>query len=100
MQCDLKACTSCVNFSICFIFRKADSAETFVGTFPEGIADYTGTAEMSGCQDKQLRKTNRKRGKSSVKKLHVKVKNNGWIKWNHTPITSLGEFMVLDFTAQ
>jgi len=69
-----------------------------VETCPEGIVDYTGTAEMSGCQDKQLRKTNRKREKSGIKKLHVKVKNNRWIKWNCTSVTSSGEFMVLDFT--
>lgn len=91
---------SYVNLSICFILRKADSTETFVGTFPEGIVDYTGTTEMSCCQEKQLRKTNRKREQSSVKKLHVKVKSNGWIKWNHTLITSSGEFMGLNFTAQ
>lgn len=49
---------------------------------------------MSCCQDKQLRKTNRKKkrdvcGGSIIKKLHVKVKNHGRIKWKHTPITSL-----------
>lgn len=60
-QCDLQARSSCVNLGICFIFRKADSAESSAGTFPEGIGDYTGTAEMSRCQDKQLRKTNREK---------------------------------------
>lgn len=73
MQCDLKACTSYVNLGICFIFRKADSAETFVEAFPAGIVDYTGTAEMSCCQDKQLRKTNRK----GWKKQHQETSRQG-----------------------
>lgn len=80
------------------LFSERLSLQKPLSAFPEGIAHYTGTAEAP-CQDKQLRKTNRKRRKSSIKKLRIKVKNNGWIKCNHTPITSFGEFMVLAFTA-